>query len=338
MITYEEFVMIHTLHRQAYSIRAIAKMTNLNRRTVSKRLKEEELKPRKKVVYKSKLDPFKDYIKKRIEDALPHRIPSTVILQEIADRGYRGKIRILQKYMSNIYKEILTDKQPSKTIRFETAMGKQAQVDWTTIRKGSNPIYAFVMILGYSRYTYVCFTDNMRYETFEQCHIKAFEYFGGIPENILYDNLKSVVVKRNAYGVKKHKFNERFLDFSKTYGFIPLLCKPYRAQTKGKVERFIGYMKRNFYIPLKSKLKYSHLYIDCDLLNTQIFRWLEITNNRVHATLKQKPKELFEQEKKALLPIIRTAKPTKTSINYDIHIRMDKSIDLNKGAYLCRMI
>ncbi|WOE68830.1 DDE-type integrase/transposase/recombinase [Hydrogenimonas thermophila] len=71
------------------------------------------------------------------------------------------------------------------------------------------------MILGYSRYAYVHFTDNMRYETFEECHKKAFEFFGGIPKNILYDNLKSVVIQRNAYGATKHKFNKGFLDFSK---------------------------------------------------------------------------------------------------------------------------
>lgn len=271
MITYEEFIMIHTLYKQGYSIRAIARITRLDRRTISKRLKEKELKPRKKVVYKSKLDPFKEYIKKRIADALPRRIPSTVIYREILEMGYEGKVRILQSYMSALYKE-LAPKKEEAIVRFETMPGEQAQVDWTQIRRGKNPIYAFVMILGYSRYAYVRFTDNMRQETFVECHTRAFSFFGGVPRTILYDNLKSVVIQRNAYGKGEHKLNEKFLDFSKEYGFTPMLCKPYRAKTKGKVERFIGYLKRNFYIPLKAKLKYSSLSIDCELLNTQIFQ------------------------------------------------------------------
>ena len=324
MITKEEFVMIHTLYKQGYSIRAISRMTGLDRRTISKRLKEKELKPRKKVKYKSKLDPFKEYIKNRIVEALPHRIPSSVIYREILSKGYEGKIRILQSFMSNIYKEFLPQKKEEEIVRFETMPGVQAQVDWTVIKKGENPIYAFVMILGYSRYAYVHFTDNMRYETFEECHKKAFEFFGGIPKNILYDNLKSVVTQRNAYGVSKHKFNKKFLDFSKTYGFIPMLCKPYRAKTKGKVERFIGYLKGNFYIPLKSKLKNSHLKIDCKLLNSQIFSWLEITSNRIHATLKQKPKDLFEVEKKALMPLVSTVRAKKSLTSNSNHNYISK--------------
>jgi transposase len=342
MITYEEFVMIHTLHKQGYSIRAIARMTGLDRRTISKRLKEKELMPRKKVEYKSKLDPFKEYIKERIAAALPHRIPSTVIYREILNKGYKGKIRILQSFMSAIYKEFLPLKE-EKVIRFETMPGVQAQVDWTVIKTGKSPIYAFVMILGYSRYAYVHFTDNMRYETFEECHKKAFEFFGGIPKNILYDNLKSVVIQRNAYGATKHKFNKSFLDFSKTYGFTPMLCKPYRAQTKGKVERFIGYLKSNFYIPLRAKLKNSPLKIDCELLNSQIFSWLEITNDRVHGTLKQKPKDLFEIEKKVLLPLILAVEPTKalttsqSKSNYTSKHRIE-SIDKECVVYQSSLI
>ncbi|WP_456374135.1 IS21 family transposase [Methanocaldococcus sp.] len=303
MITYEEFTMIHTLYKQGYSMRAISRMTGIDRRTISKRLKENKYKPREKVLHKSKLDPFKEYIKERIVSGLPERIPSTVIFQEILEMGYEGKIRILQSYMSKLYNNFLEFKE-EKLIRFETSPGEQAQVDWTLIKGGKNKIYAFVMILGYSRYAYVHFTGDMKYETFEACHLKSFEFFGGIPKTILYDNLKSVVIKRNAYGASCHKFNEKFLEFSKEYNFTPILCKPYRAKTKGKVERFIGYLKRNFYIPLKAKLKNSSLKIDIDLLNTQIFRWLEVVSNRIHGTHKSKPKELFMKERELLLPLL----------------------------------
>jgi len=329
VITYEEFVMVHTLYKQGYSIRAIAIMTGLDRRTVSKRLKECRLLPRKPRIYKSKLDPYKEYIKKRVAEGLPDKIPSTVIYREIQTKGYEGKIRILQAFMRELYKEHLHIKE-EKAVRFETAPGEQAQADWTVIRRGKNPIYAFAMILGYSRYAFICFTDNMRYESFIDCHKKAFAFFGGVPRTILYDNLKSVVIERNAYGNAKHRFNERFLDFSKEYGFIPTLCKPYRAKTKGKVERVIGYMKGNFYIPLKARLKNSSLVIDTELLNSQIFQWLEIVHNRVHATTKQKPKELFIKEQKALLPLVILAKPKNIHNKKDYEDPKEKKLSLLK--------
>ncbi|WP_281847534.1 IS21 family transposase [Nitratiruptor tergarcus] len=332
MITYEEFVMVHTLYRQGYSIRAIARMTGLDRRTVSKRLKEDKLLPRKPRVYKSKLDPYKEYIKKRIAQGLPDKIPSTVIYREITAKGYEGKIRILQAFMSGLYKEHMNVKE-EEVVRFETDPGEQAQADWTVIRRGKNPVYAFAMILGYSRYAFICFTDNMRFDSFINCHKKAFAFFGGVPRTILYDNLKSVVIEHNAYGNAKHRFNERFLDFSKEYGFIPKLCKPYRAKTKGKVERVIGYMKGNFYIPLKARLKNSSLVIDTKLLNSQIFQWLEIVHNRVHATTKQKPKELFIKEQKALLPLIISAKPKSLHNKNEYDNCIDKKLSLSNKKY-----
>ncbi len=243
MIDKEEFTVIHTLYKRGYSIRAISKIVGLNRRTVSKRLKENELKSYKNIQYKSKLDPFKEYITSRVQQALPDKIPSSVIYEEIKKYGYAGKVRILQTFLSSLK----IDSAPEEVIRFETKPSYQAQVDWTFIRTGKNPIYGFVMVLGFSRMAFVYFTDNMRQDTWQECHIKAFEYFGGVPQTLLYDNLKSVVIQRDKYGKNQHGFNNDFLEFAKD-NFIPKLCKVYRAQTKGKVERFNLYLKRNFYI------------------------------------------------------------------------------------------
>ncbi len=158
------------------------------------------------------------------------------------------------------------------------------------------------MVLGYSRTAFVYFTNNMRQDTFQSCHIKAFDYFGGIPKTILYDNLKSVVMQRDKYGKNRHGINDKFLDFSKGL-FIPKLCAPYRAQTKGKVERFNSYLKNNFYKPLKAKLKNTNLEITPELLNSYVFSWLEMANNRVHATTKRKPFEMLKEEYGALMRI-----------------------------------
>ena len=203
MISKEEFIKIHTLKKQGYSKREIARRMGIDRRTVSKRLKEKDLHPYKKRVYPSKLDDYKEYINHRVINALPDKIPVPVILEEIRAQGYKGSIRILQEYIRTL---IQTPNKEEKPVRFETKPGYQAQVDWTVIRSGKKPIYAFVMVLGYSRMAFINFTDNMRQATWQECHIKAFEYFGGTPRTILYDNLKSVVIQRDKYDKNRHGF------------------------------------------------------------------------------------------------------------------------------------
>ncbi len=322
MIDKEEFTVIHTLHKRGYSIRAISKIVGLNRRTVSKRLQEKDLKPYKKVEYKSKLDPYKEYIIQRVQQASPDKIPSSVIYEEIKNYGYDGKNRILQTFLSSLK----TTAKSEEIIRFETKPSYQAQVDWTVIRAGKNPIYGFVMVLGFSRMAFVYFTDNMRQETWQECHVKAFEYFGGVPQTLLYDNLKSVVIQRDKYGKNQHGFNNDFLEFAKD-NFIPKLCKVYRAKTKGKVERFNLYLKNNFYIPLKASLKGSSITIDSTLLNSKIFSWLEYANSRIHDTTKKKPIDMFKDEKPLLQAFYSSVKEVKNK-------KEDKStnstIDLSK--------
>jgi len=283
----------HTLKKQGHSIRAISKITKLDRRTISKRLKEDEKLLYKKREYKSHLDKYKEYIISRVNQALPNKIPSSVIYEEIKEYGYEGKIRVLQYYLASLNPK----HKKQEIIRFETDPGFQGQVDWTIIRSGKNPIYGFVMTLGFSRATFVYFTSDMKQDTWQDCHMKAFEYFGGIPQTLLYDNLKSVIIKRDKYGVKQHGFNERFLEFAK-HRFVAKVCQPYRAQTKGKVERFNRYLKENFYIPLKAKLQGSGVSIDVSLLNTHLFAWLNKANERIHATTKQKPFILLQDELK----------------------------------------
>jgi len=322
VISKEEFTVIHTLKNRGYSIRAIARTVGLDRRTVAKRLRETDLRAYKKITYKSKLDPYKEYITNRVQQALPDKIPSTVIFEEIKKYGYDGHIRIIQTFIKSLQ---LATMPKEEVIRFETKPGYQAQVDWTIIRSGKNPIYGFVMVMGFSRMAFVYFTDNMRQETWQECHIKAFEYFGGVPQTLLYDNLKSVVIQRDKYGKNQHGFNNDFLEFTKD-NFIPKLCKVYRAKTKGKVERFNLYLKRNFYIPLKAALKGSSIAITPSLLNSKVFSWLEYANARVHDTTKQKPIELFKQEKALLKPFYVSIKADKKE-SYRIELPTHQLLD-----------
>lgn len=311
MISKKDFIVIHELHKKGFSNRKIAKLLNIDKRTVAKRLEEKELAPIVRNNPPSKLENFKEYLSKRISN-VDGRIPSGVLLKEIQALGYTGRLRILQEYLTIKYQDKIKD---DPVVRFETEPGVQCQVDWTVIRSGSKPIYAFVATLGYSRVSFVYFTEDMETTTFIHCHELAFAYFGGVPQHILYDNLKSVVLERNVYGKGLHKFNDLFADFAKSIGFTLRLCKPYRAKTKGKVERFNSYLKANFYRPLVGKLKDSVIEIHAALLNSYANPWLSVANNRIHGTTKKRPFELLQLEALHLMPYHQVVKPQVLAID-----------------------
>lgn len=292
---------IKILFKQGKSIREISQILKVSRNTVRRCLRQEcypSYKKRPRAI--SKLARYYNYLQERIKMAEPSRLPGTVLLREIKELGYAGEISTLRNYLAIIRKE----KPEEPVIRFETLAGEQMQVDWIVFRRGKNALSAFVATLGYSRASYVEFVDNERLESLIACHEHAFEYFGGVPKEILYDNMKTVVIARNAYGIGCHRFQAGFLDFAGHYGFTPRLCRPYRAKTKGKVERFNGYLRYSFYEPLVSKLKASGIILDVPLANYEVKRWLrDIANQRLHKTTNKKPDELLLEEQRHLQAI-----------------------------------
>src|SRR5690606_2309829 len=112
----------------------------------------------------------------------------------------------------------------------------------------------------------------------------AMIYFGGVPEHVLFDNAKSIIIKRDAYGDKQHQWHAGLLSMARDYGFVPRVCRPYRAKTKGKVERFNSYLKGSFLVPLAASLKMAGLKLDVVSANAHIGPWLaEVANARLHA-------------------------------------------------------
>jgi transposase len=175
-------------------------------------------------------------------------------------------------------------------IRFETEPGQQMQADWATVGRGAERLSVFIATLGWSRMAYVEFCDDERVETLIRCHENAFVAFGGVTREVLFDNMKTVVLERNTYGRGVHRFHAGFLDFTKHAGFMPRLCQPYRARTKGKVERFIGYLKRSFWVPFVASMRQLGLAPDKHAANAAVSQWLrEVANARVHATTGEVP-------------------------------------------------
>jgi transposase len=105
------------------------------------------------------------------------------------------------------------------------------------------------------------------------CRANCVEWFGGVPRRGVYDNIKTVVIQREAYGRRQHRFQQRFLDFAGHYGFRPELRRSYRAKTKGKVERMDGYIRRSFYVPLVARLKLVGLELDVATSDTEVWPW-----------------------------------------------------------------
>lgn len=279
------------LKKQGKSIRQIARETGRSRNTVRKSLRVEEIpKYPERPQIASKLDPYKNYLRKRVEDAQPYFLPAPVLLKEIQEQGYQGKLTILKDFLRTFRK-----KEEKPVQRYETEPGEQMQVDWVVLRRGANPLSAFIGVLGHSRKSYTEFTQSEDELTLLRCHQNAFEYFGGVPKKVLYDNMKTVVIERDKYGKGNHGFQKTFLDFSKHYGFSPKLCHPYRPQTKGKVERFGGYLKHNFYYPLITKKGED---LPLGKLNYEAKKWLkEVADPRRLRERKSTPNKLFEKEK-----------------------------------------
>lgn len=206
-------------------------------------------------------------------------------------------------------------------VRFETAPGEQMQVDWVEFSKGNNPLYAFCATLGYSRASYAEFVSDMKVGTLIDCHQNAFVALGGVTRRILYDNMKTVVLDRDVNGPGEHRYHAGFLDYAKHCGFVIKLCRPYRARTKGKVERFNGYLRRSFYVPLAAKLKQAGLQLDVVTANAEVRYWLkEVANERIHGTTQVKPSERLQEEQAQLQAIpspwrgdIAAARPQQTT-------------------------
>ena len=277
---------IYELKGKGYSAREIARSLGLARNTVLRYLNDPEaIVPKARSLRGSKLDAYIDYIDGRMGEGLENCV---VLLRELRVLGYEGSYTILSEYV----RPRRRSRQPQATVRFETDPGEQAQVDWGSFayldEKGrKRRVWAFVMVLSWSRAIYVEFVRRADTASFIQCHVNAFDYLGGVPRRCLYDNAKVVTLGRDEEG--RIDWNRRMLDFSLRLGFELKLCQPYRAQTKGKVESGVKYVRGNLW----PSIRFTN---DVDL-NHQALEWCDsVANRRRHGTTHQAPTEMLLQE------------------------------------------
>ena len=245
---------------------------------------------------KSKLAPFYLQIDAAME--VDFTLNAELLFNKLVSCGYTGKISIVRDYVKKKREEMFN----LAVYRFETLPGQQAQVDWmhagVVFEHGKSvKRYAFIMKLGYSRRSYVEFTTSMEQSVLFACMIHAFEYLGGIPAEILFDNMKTAWL----YSIENGRWeaHPKMLSFAAHYGFTPRRCKVYRPKTKGKVEREVRYVRTSFLPSIHGDLQM----VPTERLNELVGLWMERVDGKVIRDFGKTRMERFEQEKTSLRAI-----------------------------------
>jgi transposase len=245
MIGFDLWTESHARARRGEAKQKMARELGVDRPTVRRLLAQERPMPYQRTVTRpSIVQPYLDYIQHRVMAVDCHAYR---IFQELKAQGYAWGSEMVKLAVRPRRAE--RDRLAEATVRFETAPGRQAQVDWGStwadIGGQRMRVQRFVRVLGYSRRLYVECTRDQTLGSLLACHQHAFDWFGGLTDEILYDNPKTVVLKRDWDG-RVIEWHPQFWDFAPYHGFTPRLCRPYRAQTNGKVESGITYVKRSF--------------------------------------------------------------------------------------------
>jgi len=296
MLSQEDYVVIKTLKKRGVYNVDIAAELGVHPKTVGRALRRDGAPSQARAKRSSKLDPYKEQIDLLLQEGVWNAV---VVLREIQAVGYTGGVTIVREYITP--KRAMRKRKG--TVRFETAPGQQLQSDWgevTTMIGGQEVTVDFIVnTLGYSRRFHFWGTDSQDAEHTYEGLVRSFEYFGGVTQDVLVDNQKSAVLSHPAG--QGAVFNPRFVDLGGHYGFTPRACQPYRAQTKGKDERMVGYIKQHFFVRYRAFESLDHL-------NGLAEQWLrEEADRRVHGTLKEVVRERFDREQPTLqeLPAVR---------------------------------
>ena len=294
MIKLGELIMILDLHRQGLSVSAIARQMGVDRKTVRTYIAKGLEPPtyKKRASAPGVVDRFEPYLCERLA-AYP-TLTARRLFREIKERGFSGGYSIVRDRV----RDIRPAPSAGYEVRFETPPGEQAQVDFARfeVEFVDEPglkriVWLFSMVLGYSRLIWARFVLHQDLQSVLRCHIAALEAIGGAPRTILYDRMKTAVIGEDADGLVV--YNRALVDLARHYGFQPRACRPYRAKTKGKVERPFRYIREDFFL--------GGVFRNLDDLNEQLRHWLDmVANPRLHATTNRVVNEAFAEERASL--------------------------------------
>jgi len=327
MIQLGELIVILDLHRQGLSISAIARRTGRDAKTIAKYIERglelPAYRPRQ-VGRPSKLAPYLDYLRERAA-AFPD-LSAVRLTREIRERGYSGAYTAVKRFLAAIRPE---HRPKPFEVRFETPAGQQAQVDFArfvtefTDEPGvARIVWLFSLVLGHSRFIFARFAMHQDMQTLLRCHMQAFTAIDGVPIEILYDRMKTAVTGEDDAG--HIVYNRSLLALAQHYGFHPKACRPYRAKTKGKVERPFSYIRQDFFL--------ARTFRDLDDLNTQLDDWLAtVANIRLHGTTQKVVAEAFHAEQPELQTL--PAMPFNALLKLERRVSNDGLVSIGGNYY-----
>lgn len=289
-----ELVKIMKKEETKINYAAVARRYGVDYRTVKRYVEMDEESLNSKYARPSILDPFIQ----TIEDKFEKGCQAKAIYYFIKKKGFNGSYSLVKRACRNIKR----DKQSKATIRFETNPGLQAQVDWKeqlTLenRRGETiTINIFLMLLGYSRKKYIELTLDRNQDTLFKAMVNGFKYFKGVPKEIIFDNMKTVVDQSKTM-YQKAVINDKFYQYSKDMGFEVWACRPYRPQTKGKVEALARTVDR--------LRVFEHEFDTIEDLEHIVEMLRDDLNNEVSQATNLPPNTLWVKEKEYLLPLPR---------------------------------
>ncbi|MGH7630697.1 MAG: IS21 family transposase [Gemmatimonadales bacterium] len=280
---------------QGLSKTAIAERLHLSRRTIHYWLAtgqlERDLDATRRVHYPprpTKLDSYHAIIRERL-DTYPE-LTAVRLFDEVRAAGYPGSLTQLKVFVRRVRPQ--PPEEP--LVRFETPPGHQGQVDFAEVRLPWGKRFALMVVLGYSRLLWVQCYPRQTMLTLLRGLEEAWTFFGGVPQELLFDQLKAVIVDDRRPEGGRVLENPEFLRFAAHWGFRIRACRPYRAQTKGKVERPIRYVRQSFL--------YGRTFTGDADLNAQALHWLAtVANARVHGTTHEVPRQRFERDERVVL-------------------------------------
>ena len=293
MHEWEQRVLVKHYLEQGLTKAAIAERVGVSRRTLYYWLASGQLdRPiDRSVAYPAratKLDPYRAIVEVRLE-TYPE-LSAVRLYAEIKAVGYEGGMTQLRDFV----RQVRPQPPVEEVVRFETPPGRQGQVDFAEFRFPWGKRFALLVVLGYSRLLWVRFYSRQTMRVLCAGLESAFRFFGGVPRELLFDQLRAVVIDDMRPDGGRVIENPEFLRFAAHWGFRIRACRPYRAQTKGKVERPVSYVRKN--------LVYGREFLDDEDLNAQAADWLvRVANVRVHGTTREQPIVRFERDEQAVL-------------------------------------
>ena len=324
MIEPDDVAVALRLHELGWGARRIARELGISKNTVKRLLRQGGWRPYKRPKRSRTLDGLEPWLEERFKQ---HRGNADVVRQELkSEKGIEVSLRTVERRVQRYRAALCAEAQA--TVRFETPPGKQLQIDYGTVTTevGGQKcrIKLFVATLGYSRRMYVQAFRHERQSAWLRGIEGAFRHFGGLPEHLLIDNGKALVDRHDAES-REVVFNGRFRAFCRYWGVTAKACAPYRARTKGKDERGVGYTKRNA-IAGRMFTSWSHL-------EEHLAWWLrEVSDERVHGTTGEVVAQRFKREVDHLRPL-EDRPPFEQVRELQRRVQIDCLVDVDTNRY-----